>query len=113
MATGDSLREKIVAEILSERMRQIDKEGYTQEHDDSGHGERDLASAGACYAYYASLFNKPRCLAVLNCLDELWPWDLKDFKPTNPRRNLVKAAALILAELERLDRKAQKKKVKR
>ncbi len=105
-------RERIMAEIQSERMRQIEKEGYTQEHDDSGHGDRDLASAGACYAYYASIFHQPRTLSVLNCLDELWPWDMKDFKPTNPRRNLIKAAALILAELERLDRKSQKRKVK-
>jgi hypothetical protein len=35
-----------------------------------------------------------------------WPWDLKWWKPTTPRRDLVKAAALIVAEIERLDRAA-------
>jgi hypothetical protein len=35
-----------------------------------------------------------------------WPggWDWSWFKPTTPRRDLVKAGALIVAEIERLDR---------
>lgn len=35
---------------------------------------------------------------------EVWPWDESWWKPTNRRRDLVKAGALILAEIERLDR---------
>jgi len=35
-----------------------------------------------------------------------WPWAEKWWKPKNERRDLVKAAALILAEIERLDRAA-------
>jgi hypothetical protein len=35
---------------------------------------------------------------------QIWPWDRKWWKPTDRRRDLVKAAALILAEIERLDR---------
>ena len=37
----------------------------------------------------------------------LWPWDEKWFKrsPDNRRLELIKAAALIIAEIERLDRK--------
>jgi hypothetical protein len=34
-----------------------------------------------------------------------WPQDW-EFKPADPRRMLVKAGALILAEIERLDRAA-------
>jgi hypothetical protein len=34
-----------------------------------------------------------------------WPQDW-EFKPDTPRRMLVKAAALLLAEIERLDRAA-------
>ena len=37
-----------------------------------------------------------------------WPWSHDWWKPTNPRRDLVKAGALILAEIERLDRMAEK-----
>jgi hypothetical protein len=36
----------------------------------------------------------------------LWPWDDEWFKLTDPRRDLIKAAALIIAEIERLDRAA-------
>lgn len=35
-----------------------------------------------------------------------WCWDRSWWKPTTPRRDLVKAAALILAEIERIDRAA-------
>jgi hypothetical protein len=36
-----------------------------------------------------------------------WPWPESWWKPTGDRRNLVKAGALILAEIERIDRAAQ------
>jgi hypothetical protein len=37
--------------------------------------------------------------------NEGWPWDEKWWKPsTNPIRNLVKAGALIAAEIDRLQR---------
>lgn len=32
-----------------------------------------------------------------------WPWSLNWFKPSSPRRDLVKAGALILTEIERID----------
>ncbi|HHW2459226.1 TPA: AAA family ATPase [Pseudomonas aeruginosa] len=35
-----------------------------------------------------------------------WPWDEQWWKPTSARRDLVKACALALAEIERLDRAA-------
>lgn len=35
---------------------------------------------------------------------EGWPWDDVWWKPKDPRTNLVKAGALILAEIERMDR---------
>lgn len=35
----------------------------------------------------------------------MWPWPASSpFKPSDPRRDLIKAAALIVAEIERLDR---------
>lgn len=33
-----------------------------------------------------------------------WPWPSKWWKPKSQRRDLVRAGALILAEIERLDR---------
>lgn len=40
---------------------------------------------------------------------ELWPWDEQGWAPSaSPRRNLVKAAAYIIAEIERLARDTKK-----
>jgi hypothetical protein len=37
---------------------------------------------------------------------KMWPWARQWWKPTGARRDLVKAAALLLAEIERIDRAA-------
>lgn len=84
-------------DLLAERQRQISVEGWGPEHDDE-HGQGEMAAAAACYA----LHTEP----VGNVGDYLrfWPWGAKWWKPADSRRNLVKAGALILAEIERLDR---------
>jgi hypothetical protein len=73
--------------VLEERLRQIEKEGWTPEHDQE-HTGNELAKAAACYA-------------VGQPVQGWWPghWE---FKEANQRRMLVKAGALILAELERV-----------
>ncbi|HFG4266920.1 ead/Ea22-like family protein [Klebsiella pneumoniae] len=85
------------AAVLAERKRQVAAEGWTPGHDDEyEHGE--LADAAGCYALSSELFD---------CAGEPprpWPWPDEWWKPTNRRRDLVKAGALILAEIERLDR---------
>ncbi|SXD15116.1 hypothetical protein [Klebsiella quasipneumoniae] len=85
------------ADVLAERKRQVSAEGWTPGHDDEyEHGE--LADAAGCYALSSELFD---------CAGEPprpWPWPEEWWKPTNRRRDLVKAGALILAEIERLDR---------
>ncbi|MGI4340737.1 ead/Ea22-like family protein [Klebsiella pneumoniae] len=87
------------ADVLAERKRQVTAEGGTPGHDDEyEHGE--LADAAGCYALSSELFD---------CAGEPprpWPWPDEWWKPTNRRRDLVKAGALILAEIERLDRAA-------
>lgn len=90
-----------LADIAAERRRQIEAEGWTPEHDDE-HEPRMLAAAGACYAlHWLTEGNRP--------LLSIWPWDSSWWKPSaDPRRNLVKAGALIAAEIERLDRAVQK-----
>jgi hypothetical protein len=90
-------------DVLAERQRQIEKEGWTPEHDDE-HRSFQMAEAAACYAdaaSYANLYGE----APARPSDD-WPWDWKWWKPASPRRMLVKAGALILAEIERLDRRA-------
>lgn len=94
-----------VAQIHAERMRQIHAEGWTPEHDDK-HKRYKLAKAAES------------SLAVLTSPDPdvgkyiedsgpawNWPWTKKWWKPScDPIRNLVKAGALIAAEIDRLER---------
>ncbi|MDP0929033.1 hypothetical protein Q0601_17750 [Paracoccus onubensis] len=93
---------KAVEDVLAERRRQIEAEGWTPEHDD-GHENGDLSRAAACYALTAARYPHDD-VAFLR----FWPWQGEWWKPTTPRRDLVKAGALILAELERMDRAAEK-----
>lgn len=91
---------KATDDVLAERQRQIEAEGWTEEHDDA-HEVGDLAAAGASYAGSAWLWL--RC-GEPDPAPTLWPWAAEWWKPKNPRRDLVRAAALLIAEIERLDR---------
>lgn len=92
--------------VTAERIRQFLVEGWTPEHDDH-HTLAELASAAACYANYA-------VLQVMDVLTEEniqadvidhWPWHIDSWKPApDPIRNLEKAGALIIAEIDRLTR---------
>ena len=89
-----------LAEIAGERERQVNVEGWTEAHDDQ-HDDGSLAQAAACYAMPQQCRNEFEAFA-----SDMWPWREDGFKLGDHRRNLVKAGALIVAELERLDRLA-------
>jgi hypothetical protein len=97
-------------DVLAERGRQIAEEGWTADHDDE-HSNGSIAVAAACYAtaehmreIYGSDID----------IHGWWPWAAQWWKPSpaNPRRELVKAGALILAEIERLDRISKEQSLK-
>ncbi|WP_236080568.1 hypothetical protein [Pseudomonas aeruginosa] len=90
-------------DVQAERRRQITAEGWTPEHDDE-HSHGQMARAAACYALAGSSAPNDGTAALLVSL--AWPWDEQWWKPTTTRRDLVKACALGLAEIERLDRAA-------
>lgn len=90
-------------DVQAERRRQVEDEGWAPEHDDE-HGGGQMARAAACYALAGSCSHNDETAALL--VDLAWPWAPEWWKPTASRRDLVKSAALILAELERLDRAA-------
>lgn len=96
-----------VALIAAERKRQVEAEGYTPEHDDE-HVRGDLAVAAACYATQANQGLYESGEKARECMLRFWPWDAKWWKPTpgDRVRELVKAGALIVAEIERLQRAA-------
>jgi hypothetical protein len=85
-------------DVLAERARQISVEGWTPQHDDQ-HAGGSMAFAAAAYAVHAN--------AGQRVSSPLWNWTgwSRDWwKPKDARSDLIRAAALLLAEIERLDR---------
>lgn len=91
-----------LVDVFAERCRQIDLKSYTAERDDQ-YANGELSDAAAAYAFWSFT---SRLLPPNRKLEPptSWPWDREHWKPTTQRHMLVKAGALILAELERLDR---------
>lgn len=81
-------------DVLTERHKQESK-GYTSKQDDH-YGTGELAEYGVVHALLATgtVEEWPHLQSICS-----WP-----IKKNEPRRMLVKAAALLLAEIERLDR---------
>lgn len=94
-----------VRDILRERQRQIEVEGWSLKHDDR-HTDGSLAMAAACYAHPERIFQANIRDGTLWSIIWAWPrsWAPYWFKKKDRRRDLVRAAALIVAEIERLDR---------
>jgi hypothetical protein len=88
----------VIDEIAAERRRQIEAEGWTPEYDDE-HSFGEMAIAAACYAH-PGIPLKDRLANV----PKMWPWRRECWKPKDRRRDLIRAAALLVAEIERLDR---------
>lgn len=95
---GDGMIDLTGVELIAkERQRQIEGEGWTAEHDDQ-HDNGQMATAAACYALHDVVSLVPEGEIV----PRWWPWDDGWWKPSNQVRNLVKAGALIAAEIDRL-----------
>lgn len=91
----------IAAEITKERCDQVAHNGWSREHDDM-HDKGELAEAAAAYAIISTQQEGANEIAA-----DLWPLEWYGMEPKEDRRrNLVTAAALIVAEIERLDRAA-------
>ncbi|MBP2232478.1 hypothetical protein J2847_005807 [Azospirillum agricola] len=78
----------VIGDVVAERRRQIEVEGNTLEQDD-GYTMGELARAAISY---------------IKGFPEAWPWAIKWWKPKDARRNLIRALALLVAEVERQDR---------
>jgi hypothetical protein len=87
--------------IAAERQRQVEAEGWTPEHDDT-HTNGAMAAAAAAYAFSAFTSTTYRAYAAEPI--GFWPWDEEWWKPKDPRSDLVRAGALIAAEIDRIDR---------
>lgn len=89
--------------IAAERKRQIEVEGWTPEHDDE-HSACELTMAAHAYTYAAVGQINGVCWPDIDGnVPNSWPWEDGWWKPSVfPIRNLVKAGALIAAEIDRL-----------
>ncbi|EPJ6499124.1 MULTISPECIES: hypothetical protein [Pseudomonas] len=86
-------------DVQAERRRQITAEGWTPEHDDL-YCAAELPRAAAAYILNGANDEAPA----------IWPFSAKWWKPRDARANYMRAGALILAEIERLDRAAERGK---
>ena len=101
-----SLSKTVIDEVFRERLRQIGRWGLAHDNDHC-HGE--LARHASVLALYAGLSELDRDNARQfgphhNGANLIWPWDEVEFKLGDIRCDLVKAAALLIAEIERIDR---------
>lgn len=115
----------VISDITAERDRQRRLKDYTAAHDDA-HDRGEMAMAAACYAAPRRIFRLIETVGGFHFADP-WPWEHEfdkrtgghsmnkhelvaneDTLPGIRRRLLVKAAALLVAEIERLDRVAAK-----
>ena len=98
-----------IESIAAERKRQIQIEGWNAIHDDM-HTHGQMAKAAAAYAQAAVLDSSFRERFGQPCIPSFWPWEASWYKPKDPRADLVRAGALIAAEIDRIDRAASKYK---
>jgi hypothetical protein len=83
-----------LSDVANERYSQVIEKGYDSKHDDV-YRDRELTFAAVGY-----IFNSLK----LSDSVEWWPWDLSHWKPRDARDDLVRAAALLIAEIDRIDR---------
>ncbi len=97
--------------IAQERHRQIYDEGWKIEADIQKHPANQLVFAAMCYSCpYPKDKSCPTVFFKSSECPVMWPWDAKWWKPSpNDRvRELVKAGALIAAEIDRLQSLGEK-----
>lgn len=83
--------------IAEERRRQVEEEGWDAKHD-AQHSPGDLSYVARCYTSVYIHENTP--------LPEGWPWNVEYWKPSDDKiKNLVRAGALIAAEIDLLLRR--------
>lgn len=92
--------------IAEERLRQVEIEGWTEQHDVQEHENQELLKAAICYAKAGFEGEDVDKIPKNN----KWPWERIAWKPKNANstenivRNLTKAGALIAAEIDRLQK---------
>lgn len=103
------MQSRALADVVAERRRQVQIEGYDAQHDDALHHTGELVAAAACYVNEVCHRRHTRQTRLTFSSDgppSGWPFEDAGWKPKGDRQDLVRAVAFILAELERMDRAA-------
>jgi hypothetical protein len=102
--------------VIAECFRQKEVEGFDEAHDDD-HDAGELSAAGAAYALAVTERRQasdggtqPYNYKAPIPAPQFWPWHRRWWKPFDDRRDLVRAAALIIAEGEKFDRARKSKR---
>lgn len=98
---------KAIKDVVSERNRQKNEEFYSDAQDDS-YVNNELTRASASYVNHVVgrswiHLSKPSVYQS-EIVPDLWPWSEQSWKPKSPRQDIVRATALLISEIERLDR---------
>lgn len=93
--------------IAQERRRQIEREEFDSEYDAAYNYCGELAYAAAVYASPEPIYTIREHKGLDDNLPFFhltnpWPWEEEDYKPKDEISNLVRAGALIVAEIDRL-----------
>lgn len=120
----EQMAERLPPAIVAERLRQISKEGWSSEHDDE-HNQGEMLAAAKCYLLHGTGvalpmvgwiepkrvgfagYPVPRRTVIGGGFIQKpkdWPWGSRWWKPKSPSRDLERAGALCLAEIDRLRR---------
>ena len=102
----DTAKIPAIIDVVKERQRQQTAEGYDAGHDDR-YTDDELPRAALAYLSWSldpDADHRP---------PYFWPWSNESWKPKGHRSNLVRAAALIVAEIERLDRTEARRETNR
>lgn len=95
-------RDEATELIALERKRQLEVLGWTAEHDNQ-YRRGQLLLAAICYFFIGTFKGNVVALNEFG-VPYLWPWQNSWWKPKDEVRNLVRAGALAMAEIDRISR---------
>lgn len=108
---------KAIEDVVAELRRQVEREHLTQAHANS-YASGEFAAAGASYASHAALVLQGKLQGgdddsppaiwpfAADGPPVIWPLGSADWKPESNRSDLLRAAALLVAEIARMDQVA-------
>lgn len=105
-----ALQSPAIASVLRERLEQVERHGYSPAHD-AEHEEAQIGQGALAYVCAGLAIEMgdtfegeeaARSAAYLDGAVGIWPWESELFRPTDYATCLVKAAAMLIAELDRV-----------